>query len=80
MTVPQKAGLAIGPLTITSSRERVVDFTKPFMNMGISMMALKPERQRAGHFSFLEPFSLSLWLSILIAYVVISVTIFIVSR
>ncbi|NP_001191541.1 glutamate receptor subunit protein GluR5 precursor [Aplysia californica] len=78
--VSGKADLAIGPLTITAARERVVDFTKPFMDIGISIMTLKPERQKAGLFSFMEPFSLSLWVSIVIAYVTISLTIFIVSR
>jgi len=34
----QEADLAIAPLTITSRRERVIDFSKPFMNLGISIM------------------------------------------
>lgn len=31
----QKADLAIGDLTITYEREQAVDFTMPFMNLGI---------------------------------------------
>jgi len=34
----QDADLAIAPLTITADRERVIDFSKPFMSLGISIM------------------------------------------
>lgn len=32
----QRADLAIGDLTITYERETVVDFSMPFMNLGIT--------------------------------------------
>lgn len=53
----QKAHVAIAPLTITLKRERVVDFSKPFMNLGISIMIKKPEKQKPGIFSFMDPLS-----------------------
>lgn len=34
----QKADLAVGSLTINYARESVIDFTKPFMNLGISIL------------------------------------------
>jgi len=34
----QEADLAIAPLTIIAARERVIDFSKPFMSLGISIM------------------------------------------
>ncbi|XP_046373503.1 glutamate receptor-like [Haliotis rufescens] len=74
------AELAIAPLTITAERERVVDFSKPFMNIGISIMIKRPDKQKPGVFSFMEPFSIQLWACITIAYVVVSVSIFLVSR
>ena len=51
----QEADLAIAPLTISSMRERVIDFSKPFMNLGISIMIKKPEKQKPGVFSFMDP-------------------------
>jgi ABC-type amino acid transport substrate-binding protein len=36
--VSRKADLAIAPLTISQKRMEVVDFSKPFMNLGISIM------------------------------------------
>ncbi|CAG2177850.1 unnamed protein product, partial [Oppiella nova] len=40
--IRHEADMAIAPLTITSARERVIDFTKPFMSLGISIMIKKP--------------------------------------
>ena len=34
----QKADLAVAALTITYQREQVIDFTKPFMNLGLSIL------------------------------------------
>ncbi|GIY38296.1 glutamate receptor 1 [Caerostris extrusa] len=36
--IRKDADMAIAPLTITSARENVIDFTKPFMSLGISIM------------------------------------------
>lgn len=37
-SVCQKADLAVGSMTINYARESVIDFTKPFMNLGISIL------------------------------------------
>lgn len=34
----QKADLAVAGLTITAEREKVIDFSKPFMTLGISIL------------------------------------------
>jgi len=34
----QEADLAIAALTITADREEVIDFSKPFLSLGISIM------------------------------------------
>jgi hypothetical protein len=34
----QQAELAVGSMTINSAREKVIDFTKPFRNLGISIL------------------------------------------
>jgi len=38
----QKADLAVASLTINYLREQVIDFTKPFMNLGISILFKRP--------------------------------------
>ena len=72
--------MAIAPLTITADRERVVDFAKPFMNVAISIMIKRPEKQKPGVFAFMEPFSVPLWSCIIIAYVTVSVVVYLVSK
>ena len=46
--VRHEADLAVAPLTITSQRESVVDFSKPWMNLGISILISKPEKIKPG--------------------------------
>ena len=72
--------MAIAPLTITADRERVVDFAKPFMNVAISIMIKRPEKQKPGVFAFMEPFSIPLWSCIVISYVSVSVVVYLVSK
>ncbi|XP_060082330.1 glutamate receptor-like [Ylistrum balloti] len=76
----READLAIAPITISSARERVVDFTKPFMSLGISIMIKKPSNAKAHVFSFMDPLSYEIWMCILFAYVGVSVVLFLVSR
>lgn len=57
----QRADVAIADLTITYNREQVVDFTMPFMNLGISVLYRKPIKQPPNLFSFLSPLSLDVW-------------------
>jgi len=72
--------LAIAPITINSQRERVVDFTKPYMSLGISIMIKKTQFKKAGVFSFMQPLSYEIWMCILFAYIGVSVVLFLVSR
>ncbi|KAK3606319.1 hypothetical protein CHS0354_041953 [Potamilus streckersoni] len=76
----QKADLAVAPLTITMEREKEVHFSKPFMNVGISIMIKKPEKKKPGVFSFMQPFTLELWLAIVISYFVVGAVVFLVCR
>ncbi|XP_024852604.1 glutamate receptor ionotropic, kainate 2 isoform X4 [Bos indicus x Bos taurus] len=40
--IDHKADLAVAPLAITYVREKVIDFSKPFMTLGISILYRKP--------------------------------------
>uniref|UniRef100_A0A0K0F5Z7 Glutamate receptor 1 n=1 Tax=Strongyloides venezuelensis TaxID=75913 RepID=A0A0K0F5Z7_STRVS len=75
-----EADLAVSSLTINQERERVVDFSKPFMVTGISIMIKKPDKQEFSVFSFMQPLSTEIWMYIIFAYVGVSVVIFLVSR
>uniref|UniRef100_A0A3Q2ZGN8 Glutamate receptor n=1 Tax=Kryptolebias marmoratus TaxID=37003 RepID=A0A3Q2ZGN8_KRYMA len=75
-----KADMAVAPLTITLVREQVIDFTKPFMSLGISIMIKKPTKSKPGVFSFLDPLAYEIWMCIVFAYIGVSVVLFLVSR
>ena len=76
----QRADIAVAPLTITLVREEVIDFSKPFMRLGISIMIKKPQKSKPGVFSFLDPLAYEIWMCIVFAYIGVSVVLFLVSR
>ncbi|XP_036077639.1 glutamate receptor ionotropic, kainate 4 isoform X3 [Rousettus aegyptiacus] len=79
-TSSQKADLAVAGLTITAEREKVIDFSKPFMTLGISILYRVHMGRKPGYFSFLDPFSPGVWLFMLLAYLAVSCILFLVAR
>lgn len=75
-----RADFAIGDLTITSERERAVDFSTPFMSAGISILFTKPKKTTPSLFAFMDPFSVSVWICIFFAYIGVSVLLYILGR
>uniref|UniRef100_G3PL19 Glutamate receptor n=1 Tax=Gasterosteus aculeatus aculeatus TaxID=481459 RepID=G3PL19_GASAC len=78
--IEHRADLAVAPLTITYMREKVIDFSKPFMNMGISILYRKPNTTNNGFFSFLNPMTPDIWVYILLAYLGVSCVLFVIAR
>ncbi|XP_049902044.1 glutamate receptor ionotropic, kainate 3 [Epinephelus moara] len=78
--IEHRADLAVAPLTITYMREKVIDFTKPFMSMGISILYRKPNATNNGFFSFLNPMTPDIWVYILLAYLGVSCVLFVIAR
>ncbi|XP_050700937.1 glutamate receptor ionotropic, kainate 2-like isoform X2 [Eriocheir sinensis] len=76
----QRADLAIGDLTITYEREQEVDFTMPWMNLGITILYRKPTKKPPNLFSFLSPLSLGVWLYMATAYLGVSLLLFVLAR
>ncbi|XP_054620044.1 glutamate receptor ionotropic, kainate 5-like isoform X3 [Dunckerocampus dactyliophorus] len=76
----RKADLAVAGFTITSEREKVIDFSKPFMTLGISILYRVHLGRKPGYFSFLDPFSPGVWLFMLLAYLAVSCVLFLAAR
>ncbi|XP_038059342.1 glutamate receptor ionotropic, kainate 1-like [Patiria miniata] len=74
------ADMAVAPLTITYVREQVVDFSKPYMHLGITILYRVPEPQNPGVFSFLNPLSFDIWMYVVIAFLVVALTMFLIAR
>ncbi|CAF3876963.1 unnamed protein product [Rotaria sordida] len=78
--VNRDADLAIASLTINGAREKAVDFSKPFIDLGISIMISKPEKQKPGVFSFMAPLSKGIWICVIVSYLLVSAILVLVSR
>uniref|UniRef100_A0A3B4WJT5 Glutamate receptor n=1 Tax=Seriola lalandi dorsalis TaxID=1841481 RepID=A0A3B4WJT5_SERLL len=78
--IEHRADLAVAPLTITYMREKFIDFSKPFMSMGISILYRKPNATNNGFFSFLNPMTPDIWVYILLAYLGVSCVLFVIAR
>ncbi|XP_052133234.1 glutamate receptor ionotropic, kainate 2-like [Frankliniella occidentalis] len=75
-----KADLAVGSMTINYARESVIDFTKPFMNLGISILFKVPTSQPTRLFSFMNPLSVHVWMFVVLAYILVSLTMYVTAR
>nr|CAD7395568.1 unnamed protein product [Timema cristinae] len=75
-----EADLAITDLTITSERESGVDFTMPFMNLGISILYKMPTKEAPKLFSFMSPFSTTVWAYMLSVYIGVSFLLYLMGR
>ena len=74
--VEGRAEVAVAPLTITAERESFIDFSKPFMSFGISIMFKKPEVEKPGMLSFMQPLDYKLWLSICAVMIGVTLTLY----
>ena len=74
----------MAPLTITSDRETVIDFTKGYYNLGLRILynSMNDDDQYSTFklFKFLRPFEASLWLLILGSTVAVSLALAMIGR
>ncbi|KAH8323007.1 hypothetical protein KR074_002938, partial [Drosophila pseudoananassae] len=75
-----RADMGITDLTMTSERESGVDFTIPFMSLGIGILFRKPMKEPPKLFSFMSPFSGEVWLWLGLAYMGVSISMFVLGR
>ncbi|CAB4060563.1 GRIN [Lepeophtheirus salmonis] len=72
--------MAIADLTINYQREQVVDFTMPFLDLGISLVYVKAPEKSINLFSFLSPLSSNVWILMILAGVLVSLTMYFIGR
>ncbi|KAI5647011.1 receptor family ligand binding region domain-containing protein [Phthorimaea operculella] len=78
--VRKEADIAIAPLAVTPDRERVVDFSEPFLAVDNPTMHSRIPKQLTDTFSFLRPLSKEIWLCVLFSFFAVSIVLFLVSR
>ncbi|XP_063916984.1 glutamate receptor ionotropic, kainate 2-like isoform X2 [Zophobas morio] len=77
--INENAQFGISDLTITPSRESVVDFSMPFMRLGIGILLQKP-KTTVSMFAFLNPLSAEVWMYTVTLYLTVSVILYFVAR
>nr|AVH87294.1 ionotropic receptor 6 [Holotrichia parallela] len=76
----KRADLAVGSMTINYARESVIDFTKPFMNLGISILFKVPTDKESAFFTFLNPLGFHIWIFVFGAFFMATFTLFALAR
>ncbi|XP_060083158.1 glutamate receptor 4-like [Ylistrum balloti] len=69
-----ESDIAAGPLTVTADRARIVDFSQPFSSAGLRVLVKRPENTQTSSDQvelFLRPFSVGVWILVLITAVVL---------
>ncbi|KAL8560807.1 hypothetical protein ACOMHN_064092 [Nucella lapillus] len=78
--INRRAHIGLGGMTITYDREQYVDFTKPFLTLGITILYRKPIPKPPDLFSFLQPLSIEVWVYMIAAYLCVSFMLFVIAR
>ncbi|UJR36108.1 hypothetical protein I4U23_028843 [Adineta vaga] len=78
--VNRRADLGLAGLTITYQREQAIDFTKPFLTLGINILFKKAKREKPKLFGFFQPLSIAVWLYMIAAYFAVSFALYLVAR
>lgn len=76
----RKAHLAICDLTITHQRRSAVDFSLPFMTLGISILYSKAKKEDTNQFAFLDPFGVEVWVYTGSLYLGVSIMLYFIAR
>ncbi|CAH1647575.1 unnamed protein product [Spodoptera littoralis] len=74
------ADIAVAPLAVTPERERLVDFSEPFLSIDTPITYTRTPKQLSDTFSFLRPLSKEIWLCVLFSFFAVSIVLFLVSR
>ncbi|PVD18748.1 hypothetical protein C0Q70_21299 [Pomacea canaliculata] len=74
--------LAVAPLTITSGREKTIDFTHPVLYAGLRILYKIPSSWTEGEpFALmLTPFTVGLWIMVLLMFIAVSVLFYVIGR
>ncbi|XP_076446669.1 uncharacterized protein LOC143283995 [Babylonia areolata] len=60
----KEVDFGIGPFTITSIREDVIDFTKPFMEDGVGILTKRPNSEAHNMFKMFTPLTPQVWAAV----------------
>ncbi|GLG98564.1 Glutamate [NMDA] receptor subunit 1 [Gryllus bimaculatus] len=77
--VDDRADMIVAPLTINPERAEFIEFSKPFKYQGITILEKKPSRSST-LVSFLQPFSNTLWILVMVSVHVVALVLYLLDR
>ena len=77
--VNERADMIVAPLTINPERAEFIEFSKPFKYQGITILEKKPSRSST-LVSFLQPFSNTLWILVMVSVHVVALVLCLLDR
>ncbi|XP_078384334.1 glutamate receptor 2-like [Oculina patagonica] len=78
--VAERADIIVAPLTVTESREKVIDFSVPFMFYTEEMLLKKHSAEESNDLlQFMNPFANEVWFATLGTLVVMSISVFLIN-
>ncbi|XP_050311076.1 glutamate receptor ionotropic, kainate 1-like isoform X2 [Anthonomus grandis grandis] len=79
--INRRADLGICDLTITEERSRLIDFSAPFMNLGIAILHKEIDQEEIDNmYAFMRPFSWTVWIYTITLFLVLSIVILVIAR
>lgn len=73
------SSMIVAPLTINPERAEYIEFSKPFKYQGITILEKKPSRSST-LVSFLQPFSNTLWILVMVSVHVVALVLYLLDR
>lgn len=77
--VGERADMIVAPLTINPERAEFIEFSKPYKYQGITILEKKPSRSST-LVSFLQPFSNTLWILVMVSVHVVALVLYLLDR
>jgi ABC-type amino acid transport substrate-binding protein len=74
------ADFCIADISITAARTTAFAFTMPWMNLGISILYVKPRAAPPSLIAFLEPFTTEVYICTLLAFILVTLLIYVLAR
>ncbi|ELU04582.1 hypothetical protein CAPTEDRAFT_127937, partial [Capitella teleta] len=78
--VDRNADIAMADLTINYGREQDIDFTKPFIDLGMTFIVKTETEASLRPFAFLDPLDNGVWTNILLTTVVVGVWVSLINK
>ena len=76
----QRADIALNPIVVSASRQKIISFTKPFMHFSVGLLVKKKEEKDLDLTQFMLPFTIPAWCLLLSSCVVVTFIVYLLDK